>query len=260
MLSFLPWTEAACCIVCTVCAAVGCALTFPAYAREGGKHLFILSGQSNMVLLHPGESFVPAVNEAFGSDKVVVVHDAEGSQPIWRWYKDWKPANGDGPEAPGDLYDRLMKKVRAEMEGQSIETVTLVWMQGESDANQGHGSVYAASLRGLRRQFEEDLGHKPIHFVIGRISGYGLVREHAAEWRLVRAAQVEVADNDPPAAWIDTDDLNTGLSREGVMYKNDIHYSAEGYRLLGKRFAEKAIALIRADAPKEAQEAAPLAP
>jgi hypothetical protein len=226
----------------------------------GGKHLFILSGQSNMVLLHPGESFVPAVNEAFGSDKVIVVHDAEGGQPIRRWYKDWKPANGDEPEATGDLYDRLMKKVRAAMEGQSIETVTLVWMQGESDANQEHGSVYAASLRGLRRQFEEDLGHKPIHFVIGRISGYGLVREHAAEWRLVRAAQVEVADNDPPAAWVDTDDLNTGLSREGVMYKNDIHYSAEGYKILGRRFAEKAIALILEDVPAEAQEVAQSAP
>lgn len=215
-------------------------------AAEEGKHLFILSGQSNMVGLDPEESFIPAVEAAFGHDGVLVVLDAQGGEPIRRWYKDWKPAEGDASDASGDLYDRLMGKVRAAIEDQSIETVTLVWMQGETDASQGHSSVYAASLRGLRRQFERDLGHRPIHFVIGRISGYGLDREQAEHWKTVRAAQVEVAENDPPAAWVDTDDLNTGLSREGVMYENDIHYSAKGYRILGERFAKEAIALIRA--------------
>jgi len=37
-----------------------------AQGAEGGKHLFILSGQSNMVGMDPDVAFTPAVAEAFG--------------------------------------------------------------------------------------------------------------------------------------------------------------------------------------------------
>ena len=46
-------------------------------------------------------------------------------------------------------------------------------------------------------------------------------------------------------AWVDTDDLNDGLNRKGKEIKNDLHYSAEGYKILGKRFAEACIRLIK---------------
>ena len=46
-----------------------------------GKHLFILSGQSNMAGLRPQESFTPAVVAAFGKSEVIVVKDAHGGQP-----------------------------------------------------------------------------------------------------------------------------------------------------------------------------------
>ncbi|MBP89193.1 MAG: acetyl xylan esterase [Planctomycetaceae bacterium] len=59
---------------------------------EQGKHLFILSGQSNMARLELNESFTPTVIKEFGKDNVIVVKDAKGGQPIRRWYKKWKPA------------------------------------------------------------------------------------------------------------------------------------------------------------------------
>ena len=61
---------------------------------------------------------------------------------------------------------------------------------------------------------------------------------------MVREIQVEFANSEPRAGWVDTDDLNDGLSRTGQALSNDLHYSAEGYRVLGRRFAEKAIELI----------------
>ena len=76
-------------------------------------HLFILSGQSNMAGLKPEASFTPAVTKAFEGKNVLVVKDAIGGQPIRRWYKKWKPEGGTVPEGNGDLYDRLMKKVKA---------------------------------------------------------------------------------------------------------------------------------------------------
>ena len=64
-------------------------------------------------------------------------------------------------------------------------------------------------------------------------------------WKLIREVQVKVADASPRGAWVDTDDLNDGLNKKGKEIKNDLHYTQKGYELLGKRFAEKAIALIK---------------
>jgi len=213
-------------------------------AAEKEGHLFILSGQSNMVGLDPGISFTPTVEAAFGKQNVTVVKDAESGQPIRRWYKKWKPARGDEPKATGDLYDRLMNKVNAATRGKNFATVTFVWMQGERDAKEKHGDVYAASLKGLVAQLGDDLGRKDINFVIGRLSDFDMADAKYPHWTMVRKAQVEVAEADPRGAWVDTDDLNDGENKPGKRITNDLHYSAEGYKTLGNRFAEKAIDLI----------------
>jgi hypothetical protein len=143
-------------------------------AQEAGVHLFILSGQSNMVGLKPEESFTPTVMKAFGEDRVIVIKDAQGGRPIRQWYKQWKPASGEAPKKTGDLYDRLMKKVKPAIEGKQIASVTFVWMQGERDAREKHGEVYADSLRGLIKQLSDDLGRDDVNFVIGRLSDFDM--------------------------------------------------------------------------------------
>ena len=50
-------------------------------AGDGKKHLFILSGQSNMAGHKPDEAFIPAVEEAFGKESVIVVQDALEDSP-----------------------------------------------------------------------------------------------------------------------------------------------------------------------------------
>lgn len=208
------------------------------------KHLFILSGQSNMAVLDPTQSFIPTVEHAFGNDHIVVVKDAQKNQPIRRWYKKWKPAHADEPKALGDLYDRLMAKVHLATKDRVIKTVTFVWMQGESDAKEQHGEVYEASLRGLIDQLSEDLGRKDLNVVIGRLSDFDLGNKKFPHWTMVRDAQVALAVADTRTVWVDTDDLNDGLNQKGKDVKNDLHYTVEGYRILGQRFAEKAIQLI----------------
>lgn len=215
-------------------------------AADSGKHLFILSGQSNMELLDPNLTFIPAVAAEFGADNILVVKDAKSGKPIRQWYKKWKPAEPNVQiAAPGDLYDRLMNKVRAAVQGEKIKTVTLIWMQGERDANERHGLVYAASLKGLLEQFKADLGRDDINFIIGRISDFDLSDAKYRHWTMIRKAQVEVAETLPYSAWVDTDDLNDGLNRLGETVKNDLHCSVAGYEILGKRFADKAIELVR---------------
>jgi hypothetical protein len=230
----------------TLCIAILTALAVAASADsvEQGLHVFILSGQSNMAGLDPDKAFTPTVEEAFGRENVIVVKSAQRGQPIRRWHKTWKPARGDEPKATGDLYELMMKKVRAAIDGKTITTVTFVWMQGERDARERHGDVYAASLRGLIDQLAADLGRKEINFVIGRLSDFDMGNTVYRHWTMVRKAQVDVAEADPRGAWVDTDDLNDGVNMAGKQIQNDLHYSREGYTILGKRFAKSAIALL----------------
>lgn len=194
--------------------------------------------------LNPEISFTPALEAAFGKENVVVVKDAQGSQPICRWYKKWKPTQGKEPKNNGDLYDRLMAKVNEAIKGEKPATVTFVWMQGEADAKAKNGDVYAASLRGLIDQLAADLGRKDIKFVIGRLSDCGMNNKIYPHWTMVRDVQVAVAEGDPNGAWVNTDDLNDKKGKDQEIV-NGLHYSAEGYKLLGQRFAEKAIELIK---------------
>ncbi len=212
---------------------------------QADVHLFILSGQSNMQGHRPDEAFTPAVEAAFGSKNVVVVQHALGGQPIQRWYKKWKYPDGKKPETTGDLYDQLMEKVRAEMVGKKIGTVTFLWMQGERDAKMKWGPVYEKSLNGLIKQLSDDLGRDDMNVVIGRLSDFDMKNKRYPHWTMVREIQVRVAKKHPRAAWINTDDLNDGVNRRGKQIKNDLHYSAEGYKTFGKRMADAAIGLIK---------------
>jgi hypothetical protein len=209
-----------------------------------GKHLFILSGQSNMAKLDSELSFMLAVEAEFGENHVIVVRDALGGQPIRRWYKKWNPADGDAPVSNGDLYDKLMDKVNEAIKGEKISTVTFAWMQGERDARESQGEVYAASLKGLFDQLSEDMERKDIYFIIGRISDFDLKNEKYPHWSLVRQAQMDVAKAYPQCALINTDDLNGDI--------NDLHYTDDGYKIFGKRLADKAIEMIKNDEKREA--------
>ena len=217
---------------------------FACSGQESGKHLFILSGQSNMVGMRPAESFAPKVEAALGKDRVIIVKSAYGGQPIRRWYRDWRPATGNEPQAQPDLFDSLMLKVHGAIGDENIASITFVWMQGERDARESLGEVYERSLLGLHEQLCDELSRPDINMVIGRLSDFDMQNERYPHWTMVREAQVSVSDASPRFAWVDTDDLNDGTNRQGKSITNDLHLSAEGYKALGERFALQSLELI----------------
>jgi hypothetical protein len=217
----------------------------PVDCDRHGKHLFILSGQSNMVGLNPNLSFTPGVAEAFGQDNVIVVKDAHGGQSIRSWaktnYETPPPTQGRVPQVRGNLYPLLINKVNAAIEGEKIQTVTFVWMQGESDLN---NTAYDAYLDELYSQLQTDLRFQDINFVIGRISDAGLdVPKRLEGKRYIRQIQVDYAEDHPNGAWVNTDDLNDRVQDDTTIH--DLHYTPEGYKTLGQRFAKAAIELIK---------------
>lgn len=156
--------------------------TAAAAGPETGKHLFILSGQSNMRSPLP-ESFKSAVEQVLGKDKVIMVVRAKPSQPIKQWYKNWTlsdngaPANPDGKTASvpdGGIYDALIKDVERAINAQKLASVTSIWMQGEADAESGWGGDYEKSYFGVLDQFKGDLKLKEINYELGRINDFWL--------------------------------------------------------------------------------------
>ena len=218
---------------------------FSGQTKANGKHLFILSGQSNMQGHRPDEAFTPAVEKALGKENVVVIQDALGGQPIQRWYRNWQAPDGTTPEKTGDLYDRLMKKVNQAIGDQKFDSVTFCWMQGERDARMKWGTVYEKSLLGLYQQLSKDLKREDMSFIIGRLSDFDMKNQKYPHWTMIREIQVRVADSNSRFAWVDTDDLNDGKNRRGKSITNDLHYSAEGYKTFGRRMAENAVKIIR---------------
>lgn len=210
-----------------------------------GKHLFILSGQSNMARINVEDTFLPTVVAAFGEDKVIVVKNDKGGEPIRRWYRDWQAPVGSDAIAEPYLYDSLMNVLTPAIANQEIATVTFIWMQGERDARQKFGANYAQNLQGLYGQLSDDLDRDDLNFVIGRLSDFDLENNRYPHWTMVREAQVAVGSSNPRFTWIDTDDFNDGINNKGKQIKNDLHMSEEGYYEMGKRFAEEAIRLIK---------------
>lgn len=79
--------------------------------------------------------------------------------------------------------------------------------------------------------------------MIGRLSDFDMENKGYRHRTMVRDAQVKVAEADPRGTWVNMDELNN----KGVPGKenNDLHYTKDGYKVLGERFAEKAIELIK---------------
>jgi len=189
------------------------------------------------------ELFTPIVNNEFGHDNVLVVKHALGSQPIRRWYKDWKPLTGNEPKADPGIYDTLLLKINTAIENKTIKTATFIWMQGESDATEEFANVYERSLIGLYEQLIHDIKNDRTNFVIGRLN------DHATfpDWHEIRQIQVKVGTSNSRFGWVNTDDLNDGYNSDGEEITNHLHMSVSGYSELGYRFADKAIQLIRSN-------------
>ncbi|MCP4923043.1 MAG: sialate O-acetylesterase [bacterium] len=85
-----------------------------------------------------------------------------------------------------------------------------------------------------------------MYFVIGRLSDH--LKESHQSWTAVRKSQVTVSEGDPLGAWVDCDDLNNKIGKNGETH-DDLHYTKEGYSLLGKRYARQAKLLIDGKKP-----------
>jgi len=213
--------------------------------EASGNHLFILAGQSNMTDgLKAG--FTKIAEQAFTREKLTIAHQCKPGRGIRFWDKDFRyPDNFPQPDPAkpdkqhGENYPPLLETILNAAKGQSFDTVTLIWMQGESDGMRGLGDAYEQSFLRLLERLKTDLNRKEINFVIGRISDAHM---NNPGWIKVREVQMKLGEGHASCGWIDTDDLNGG---EAGKPGGDLHYPQEQIGILGERLANKALELIR---------------
>ncbi len=234
----------------------------PLYAKaplEKPTHLFILSGQSNMAGMDPKSGLEPEGALLFPNANVAYIKVAAGGQPIRYWVAEWDDiARKHGVDVEkaraadknkGTLYYKpildqfaaLLKKYP------NPSSVTFCWMQGESDAKKNFHEPYNDSLKQLISNLRRDLKQPEMKFVIGRISDHKKASD--VSWEAVRQAQMNIAKGDRFGAWVDCDDLNN-KEKNGVV-TDDLHYTKEGYELLGRRFVRQAKLLTEGKNPAE---------
>jgi len=229
-------------LVALIVLALG--LSASADTKKMGKHLFILSGQSNMTGTVKG-ALAARVAERFGKENAAVVIRMKSGRGIRFWVTDYRQPTGRGLTekkmgSNGMEYKPLIETALTAAKDQSFDTVGFIWMQGESDANNRLSEVYEESFVKLIKKLKKDLNRDDLYFVIGRINDYARSRLDNTDWIQVREAQVKLGKT-KGNGWIDTDDLNGGDVNKP---DGDIHFPREGAVILGQRFADKAIELI----------------
>jgi hypothetical protein len=219
-------------------------------AADRPAHIFILSGQSNMAGMNPKLGFEPEAKQLFPDADVVYFKVAQGGRPIRLWVSEWNEiAAKHGLTTKSQstqYYEPILAQYRKLLEKHpKPDSVTFCWMQGERDAKENLSAAYSDAMRQLLANLRRDLGQPEMNFVIGRLSDFG--KPDDAEWQSVRKAQVDVAAADKRGAWVDCDDLNN--KEKAGAKRDDLHYTKEGYELLGRRFARQAKAIIERKEP-----------
>ncbi len=231
-----------------ICLAAAVSGLLASQAQAGERHLFLLSGQSNMAGLKEKTSVLPELKKLLPGADIQHVKFARGGQPIRKWVKTWDEIAKKNKltqqfKDPAEFYDMVLKQAKASIAEGKPDSITFLWMQGERDGKTGLAAAYEESMRTLIASLRKDLAAPEMNFVIGRLCDH-LNHE---QWNAVRDAQVKVATDDPRGAWADTDDTND-KERDGRKW-NDLHYTQEGYELFGRRLARQAVKLIKGEKP-----------
>lgn len=176
----------------------------------------------NSVSFGPEISFGHAIAEAFPEEEIRLVKYAVPGTAL---YNDWSPKD------KGDQYVGFMETVKtalADLDASEInyEVAGMLWLQGESDANENKAEDYEKNLTKFIAHMRTKFKAPEMPFIIARVRAY--YGGETGQARIVRDAQVKIAGAVKNVGWFDTDDCS--MANEG-------HYNGAGLIEIGKRFA-----------------------
>ena len=117
-----------------ICPVVGVCALFASLAQAEERHLFILSGQSNMQGLKEQASVLPELKKLLPGADIQHVKFAQGGQPIRKWVKTWDEIARNNKltqqfNDPAEFYDVVIKQAKASIAEGKPDSITFLWMQ-----------------------------------------------------------------------------------------------------------------------------------
>jgi hypothetical protein len=146
-------------------------------------------------------------------------------------YSQWQRNPAD-PDDRGTLYGSLLH--RTLLQADPNPPLGFLWFQGESDVGVRSTGQYESDMNALIQNYRDDLGNPDLWVVQAQIGTNQLATDLEA-WVAIQEAQRRVAESDPRVAVVPTADQPRS---------DTIHFSVEGYKTIGLRFAEAAREMI----------------
>jgi len=218
----------------------------------------LLYEEGEFVPLTHGARFGPEVGFAYevgialpGDPALLCKVAKSGANLAFDWNPDCTSGGEEddyrGPMYPGMLTQVARVKELLRAEGEESTVAGLAWMQGERDSvSQSMATAYEANLSAFIARVRQDLESPTLPFLIAeicpRIIHVDTDRYQHPHRETVRQAQKEVADRDPRAPLIRTDDLPQS---------DNLHFDTAGQIRLGRRFARACVNMMTAS-PGEA--------
>ena len=177
----------------------------------------------------PGKAFGLAMLEAAGPDVVIgLIPAAHGGSPI----ETWVPGGYHG-QTRGHPWDDAMARTLPLLKQGTLKGI--IWHRGESDSNKDRAGKYEARLHDVVARFRKAFGQPGLPFVAGQMGLFN-------DWNEYKK-QVDKVHQELPGKVSNT----AFVGAEGLGHKGDnLHFSAEGSRKLGQRYAAAMLSLQKA--------------
>lgn len=182
-----------------------------------------------MVGVGLGRTFGIAVAEANPGITIGLIPCAVGGSPI----DAWQPGKFYEP-TKSHPWDDAMRRAKTALQAGTLKGI--LWHQGESDSTPELAPKYEAKLHDLIARLRTELNAPDAPFVAGQLGQFA-----DSPWNEART-QVDRAHRTLPAKVPRT----AFVSSEGLKHKGDkVHFDADSYRELGRRYAEAYLRLVR---------------
>ena len=185
-----------------------------------------------------GRSFAAELARHHPQATIGLIPCAVGGSPI----ASWQPG-GFHPSTRTHPWDDALVRARAALKDGTLKGI--LWHQGESDCDPQRSVVYADKLHALVTRFRKDLKAPKVPFIAGQMGQFPERPWNDAK-RIVDAAHRGLPTVVPHTAFV----LSNGLTHKG----DEVHFNAQSYRELGRRYARVWRRLTRSEVSQEQTE------
>ncbi len=230
--------------------------------KKENFHLFLLVGQSNMagrgkvtpqdqqphprvLMLNKKQEWVPAVDplhfdkpgivgvgigKTFGAEiasdnpdvTIGLIPCGVGGSPI----SSWQPGEFYKP-TKSHPWDDAMERAKVALKHGTLKGI--LWHQGESDSKEGLAEIHEEKLHDLIQRLRTELKAPNVPFIAGQMGQFS-----ERPWNDAKK-MVDAAHQNLPAKVKNT----AFVSSDGLKHKGDnVHFDADSYRELGRRYAD----------------------